>query len=86
MEHLSNSDFRAHLGHALDRVHHTRQRLVVTKHGRPLVGVVPAEDLELLARLEDELEDRWIRSRVRKALAEGGKSIPAEKVWSELGL
>lgn len=86
MEQISNTEFRAQLGPQLERVHHQRVRLTIIRRGKPLAAVVPTEDLELLERLEDKLEERWASEKARQALAEGGEPIPAESVWSDLGL
>ena len=42
---------------------------------------------EIDAKIAEEgLEERWARDKAREALAEGGDPIPADDVWSDLGL
>ena len=62
------------------------ERILLTHHGTDRVAVISADDLALLEQLEDLLEDEWAREAAKKALEEGGKPIPAEKVWRSLGL
>lgn len=47
---------REHLSEMLNQVAYARRRVVLTRRGRRLVGVVPMEDVELLERIEDRLD------------------------------
>jgi prevent-host-death family protein len=82
MPDLTVSQARDDFGQTVDRVHHRRERVRITKHGRPLVALVPAEDLDLLEALEDKLD----LEAVREALAESSDRIPYDRVRKELGL
>lgn len=79
---LTVSAAREDFGQTVDRVHHRRERVRITKHGRPFVALVPAEDLDLLEALEDKLD----LEAVREALAESSERIPYDRVRRELGL
>lgn len=60
----SNSrNLRAHLGEFLGRVRYGYERVTVTSHGKRVAAIVPIRDLELLERLEDELDLKAIESR-----------------------
>lgn len=59
-----------------------RERVTLTEDGEPVAAIVTAEDLAFL----EELEERIDLQEARKALAEGGESIPFEKIRRELGL
>ena len=61
-----------------------KQRVVVTRHGRPAVAVVPIEDLEILEALEDERD----AAEIRAALAEGAgqPTITLEELAAREGL
>ena len=61
-----------------------KQRVVVTRHGRPAVAVVPIEDLEILEALEDERD----AAEIRAALAEGAgqPTITLEALAAREGL
>ncbi len=82
MPSLTVSEAREDFGRTVDRVHHRQERVCITKHGRPVVALVPIEDLELLAMLEDRLDI----DAARAALAESGDRIPYDLVRKELGL
>jgi len=58
------------------------QRVIVQRRGKDVAALVPFEDLELLERIEDEVD----LAAIRQALAEGGDPIPWEKVKADLGL
>lgn len=82
MSDMTVSEAREDFGRTVDRVHHRRERVCITKHGRPVVALVPIEDLELLALIEDRLDIE----AAREALAESGERIPYELLRKELGL
>jgi antitoxin Phd len=70
------------------------QVIYLTEHGERLAAIVPAELAEELENLTPDefrelLEDFADAQAAREALAEidaGASSIPAEQVWTELGL
>jgi prevent-host-death family protein len=66
----------------LDRVRHRGERIVLRRHGKSAAALVPVEDLELI----EAIEDRMDLEAARRALREGGKNIPWEKVKARLGL
>ncbi|MBQ1125180.1 type II toxin-antitoxin system Phd/YefM family antitoxin [Streptomyces sp. B15] len=49
---------RAELAELINRVVYGEERVVVTRHGKPLVGLVSAADLERLERLEAADQER----------------------------
>lgn len=82
--HVSVSGARGTFAELVNRVAHGRERVRVARLGRPIAAIVPIEDLELLERLEDEVD----RQAARDALAdpENAVAIPWERVKSDLGL
>ena len=84
MESLNTSNARERLAEVLNRVAYAKDRVRITRHGKAIAAVVPIEDLELIERLEDEIDLR----EAEKALAEAGKkgTIPLEVLRKELGL
>ena len=56
------------------------ERIVIERRGKNLFAVVPVEDLELLERLEDEMDLETIRRRLKEP------SEPLAKLKKELGL
>ncbi|MFG2503015.1 type II toxin-antitoxin system Phd/YefM family antitoxin [Streptomyces sp. NPDC048441] len=53
---------RAELAELINRVVYGGERVVVTRHGKPLVALVSAADLERLQELPDEGEEQVISS------------------------
>ncbi|NEB01116.1 type II toxin-antitoxin system Phd/YefM family antitoxin [Streptomyces sp. SID13726] len=60
---------RAELADLINRVVYGGERVVVTRHGKPLVALVSAADLERLEELREPVEDQVISavSTVREA-------------------
>jgi len=73
---------REQFSSTLDRVAKNGERVVLERKGKRVAALVPLEDLELIERLEDEIDVR----EARKALADKSPSVPWEQVKRELGL
>lgn len=58
------------------------RRVVLHRHGKDIVAMIPVEDLELL----EELEDRMDVAAAKRALARKAGSVPWTKAKAELGL
>ncbi len=74
------SEAREHLADLGNKVALRGDRVVVRRRGKSLFALVPVEDVELLERMEDEMDLDAIRSR----LNESTKGF--EEVKKELGL
>jgi prevent-host-death family protein len=81
---LNSTDARENMAEVLNRVAYAKDRVRITRRGKEVAAVVPIEDLELIERLEDEIDIR----EAKKALADVRKhgAIPWEKVKKNLGL
>lgn len=53
---------RAELADLINRVVYAGERVVVTRHGKPLVALVSAADLERLEGLQESADDQVITS------------------------
>lgn len=82
MTKMSVTAARDHLAELVRRVEVSRERVVLTRHGRDVAALVSAEDLELL----ELLEDRADLEAVREALAESSDRVPYAKLRADLGL
>ncbi|MER5515333.1 type II toxin-antitoxin system Phd/YefM family antitoxin [Streptomyces sp. NPDC002763] len=62
---------RAELAELINRVVYGGERVVVTRHGKPLVALVSAADLERLEELSESAEDQVVSavSTVRESPA-----------------
>jgi prevent-host-death family protein len=81
---LNSTDARENLSEVLNRVAYAKDRVRITRRGKQVAAMVPIEDLELLERLEDEIDIR----EAKKALADARKhgTIPWEEAKKDLGL
>jgi len=78
---LTASTTRQNFADILNRAAYGGERIIVHRRKKPVAAVVPIEDLELLEKLEDEIDI----AAARKALKEPG-SIPWETVKKKLRL
>lgn len=77
---LPISEAREHLADLGNRVALRGERIVIERRGRDLFALVPVDDLELLERLEDEMDLDALRERLNEP------SVPLAEVKKELGL
>ena len=75
------SKARGMLSKLFDKVCDKHERIIVERHGRERVAIVPIEDVERLKRMEDELV-----ADVEAGLKESHERIPWDQVEKELGL
>jgi len=78
---ISMSEIRLKLSELANRVMFGGERIVVEKNNKPLFAMVSMEDVELLERLEDEIDVK----AAEEALKEN-EFIPWEEVKKDLGL
>ncbi len=79
-ETMKISDVRGQLNKLVNRVYRKEARVIVEKSGIPVAGIVPPEDLERLARLDEEDQDLWsIVDEIREAF----KDVPPEEIERE---
>ena len=81
-ETVSTAEARKKLADIVNKVAYGKEPVVLTRRGEKIAALISMEELELLQLIEDyiDIED------ARKALAEPGKNLSAEKFWDELGL
>lgn len=67
---------------------YSKERVVVTRNGKKMAALIPIEDLELLEKIGDRLEDELDAEDIKAALEElrQGKTIPWEQVKRNLDL
>ena len=78
MSTLTVSEARRVFAETVNIVAYTKERVMVERHGKAVVAMVPVEDVELLR----DLEDRMGLSDARAAIAEAKKK--GTKPWSVL--
>lgn len=82
---IAVSDAREHLADVVSRAAYAGERTYLTRRGRRVAAVVPAELLEELEALEAE-EDAVDIAAVEAARAEGGQPVAWEDLRTELAL
>ena len=83
---LSTTVARDSFSEVINRAAYGKERVVLTRRGKPLVAVVPIEDVELLERLEDEYDSALVRERLAEWEAAGRPGKPLEDYIRERGL
>ena len=68
----------------VNRVAYGKERVVLTRRGKPLAAVVPLEDVELLERLEDRIDLDEARAALAEARDDG--TVSWEEIKAEIGL
>ncbi len=81
---LSVTEARSHFADILNRVGYGGERIVLQKHDKKLVAIIPVEDLELLEAIEDRID--VLEAEAALAEDEGKEAITLEKLKEELGL
>lgn len=86
---VTSEELRLGLGDLINRVKFGNERVRVTRRGKPVMALVSVEDLEILEKvldaLEDELDLPVVRERL-KHFEETGEAIPWEHIKAEHGL
>lgn len=89
VETVTSEELRLGLGDLINRVLYRSERVKVTRRGKPVMALVPLEDLEFMEKVLDALEDEidlpLIKERLR-SFEETGEGTPWEKVKAERGL
>jgi len=85
---VSSEQVRDGLGELINRVAYGGERVMVTRRGKKIVGIVSAEEMELLEAFLDAIEDEMDIPLIKERIAEveRGESVPWEEVKRELGL
>ena len=81
---VSSVDARDALSELLNRAAYGKERLVLTRRGKPLAAIVPLEDLELIEEIEKRVDLEEARSALREAEVKG--TTAWEQVRAELDL
>jgi prevent-host-death family protein len=82
--HVSVSEARSDFAELVNRAAYGGERVRVMRRGREIAAIVPIADVELLERLEDDLD--LDAARAVMADPDNSAAIPWEQVKSSLGL
>ena len=81
MAQMAASAAREEFAEVLNRVAYGKERIVLHRHGKPLVAIIPVEDLQLLERLLEGEEDRIDVEEARRILA---NPTEEENPWEQI--
>jgi prevent-host-death family protein len=83
---LSCAEAQAHFDDLLKRAAKHKERVVLTRRGKPVAAVVPIEDLKFLEAIEDHLDADEFQRAKEEFERSGEPSIPLEQVIRKLGI
>jgi len=83
---LPVTEARDRFAELVNRAAYGKERLVLGRRGKPLVALVPVEDLEALEAIEDEIDLREGRRRLREWEAGGCPTVPLEELAARYGI
>ena len=84
MSTLTVSEARRVFAETVNIVAYTKERVMVERHGKAVVAMVPVEDVELLRDLEDRMDLRDARAAIAEAKKKG--TNPWSVLKKQLGL
>ena len=84
MTRLTVSDAREDFAEIINRVAYRGERIVIHRHGKDVVALVPVEDVALLEALEDRVDIEQARTALAEARRKG--TVSWDDVKAELGL
>ncbi len=83
---ITTVDARDNFSDLLNRTAFGKERVVLTRRGKPLVAMVPIEDIETLEALEDRRDAAEIKAALAEFRASGEEAIPLDEVARRRGL
>jgi antitoxin YefM len=86
METVSLAEVKAKLSSYIDAVHAERDRVTITRNGRPVAVLISVEELESIEETLDILSDPEELAALREgiAAADHGDTLPLESVVASL--
>jgi len=85
-ERLSCAEAQERFEDLLERAVKQKERVLLTRRGKPVAAVVPISDVEFLEAIEDVLEAEEYRRAREEFELSGEATIPWEKIKAGLGL
>lgn len=81
---MSVSEARQSFADLVNRVAYRKERVLVTRHGRPIAAIVPMEQVAFLERAEDAYDVQMAEEALKEL--EHTPAIPWDQVKRDLGL
>lgn len=83
---ISTAEARDRFSEVLNRAAFGKERVVLTRRGKPLAAVVPIEDVEALEAMEDAADIAEARLRYEEWERDGRQSISLEELAAKHGI
>ena len=83
---VSTADVPERFEEILNRAADGKERVVVTRAGKPVAALVPIEDLEWLEAIEDRIDAEEYRVAREEFERSGGRAVPLDAVVRKLGI
>ena len=77
---LSMVEIRKGFSDVIDRVEESKERMIITRHNKPVAALVPVDDAALLEKLEDDLDLLEAMQAIEDYELSGGVSLRQLKV------
>lgn len=81
---VSTVDARNQFSDILNRAAYGRERVVLTRRGKPLAALVSIEDLRILERLIEAMEDRIDLEEAERVLTEDDEVLDWKEIARDL--
>jgi prevent-host-death family protein len=83
---VSTVEAREHLSDIVSRAGYGKERVILSRRGKPIAAVVSMQDLEALEAMEAKLDAEAYRRAKAAFVNSGDKPISWKKIKKELGL
>lgn len=83
---ISAADAKNQFSEVVSRAAFGKERILLTRRGKPVAALVPIEDWERLEQMEDEADLEEARKALRNFKRSGRKGTPLDDVARELGI
>jgi prevent-host-death family protein len=81
MTFISATDARANFQDLVNRAEYRGERIVIQRHGKPVVAIIGLDDLKLLEAIEDAIDS----AELRRAVAENDDFTTLEEIIAKRG-
>ena len=86
MTKVSTAVARKQFSDVVNRASYAKERVALTRYGKTLAAIVPAEDLAWLEAMEDRIDSEDAENALAEMKTKGEKPIPWSAVKKRLGL
>ena len=83
---VSTLKARATFAELINRAAFGKERVILTRHGKPVAAMVSLDDLESLEQLEDQRDAQLGAAALEQWKAEGAPTVPWATLKAENGL